>query len=255
MNTETKIAGISNTTASGTEDATKKSQESGVPDNLKRFEVEGKLDVNKLATSFLSLEKEYHKTSQERAALSKSYEVLANKVSSGKPTEEDDISTREKILEKPAEYVTGIAKETLETMGKPIVDALIGVIHPEVGKNSDGSYKNPEFIAGFSEYIRTFPENVRLGLANFRGADWAIKQYKSLLDKSSNTTDKEPGSPNSETKNNRFSENPSNSSGASKGGKLWTRKEVRDLMQNNPTEYAKMANEISSAMDEGRYEI
>lgn len=253
MNTETKIAGISNTTASGTEDATKKSQESGVPDNLKRFEVEGKLDVNKLATSFLSLEKEYHKTSQERAALSKSYEVLANKVSSGKPTEEDDISTRERILEKPAEYVTGVAKEAIETMGKPIVDALIGVIHPEVGKNSDGSYKNPEFVAGFTEYIKTFPENVRLGLANFRGADWAIKQYKSILEKSSNTTS--PDGKALDKKNEKFSENPSTSTGSKKGGKLWTRQEVRDLMQNNPAEYAKLANEISSAMDEGRYEI
>lgn len=246
MDFKTNIGNVtSNSTSSGTGGTTDKSQVPVIPENLKRFEVDGKIDVNKLASSYIDLEKEYHKTSQERGALSKSYELLAKKLET--PSREEHAqASREQILEKPAEFVSEVARTTLEEMGKPIVDAVISMVHPEVGKNSDGTYKNPEFMKGLQSYINTFPEKARLELANFRGADWVIKQYKNLTAKDTSSSGSTVTTP--------FTESPSGSSGAKKGGKIWTREEVRTMMYTNPAEYAKVADEISSAMDEGRYE-
>jgi len=234
---ETEVKGAGATELSiGAGAEQKTGAEGAIPKGLERFAgQDGKIDFNKLGESYLTLEQDYHKRNQEHTTLTRAYQVLANKVGAVPPANPEEVRGKEieSFTADPQGYVAGAAKKVVSEEAASLGGILISLAHPELN--------DPKFKAGLDEFCNTqLPPS--MNLSDFRTADWAIKLYKEHA-AGGPVKSGSPALPHSESP-----------SGAVKqpAGKQWSRTEIKKLQWENPAEYARQADEISAAYNEGR---
>jgi len=248
------------------EDATKNAQAAGagsIPKGLEKFAgADGALDVAKLSQSYLEVEKKATDESQRRSAAEKSYASLAESLSGGAGGDDaggdDDAGAGGDDAD--AGRSTDASKKTTvpavftRQEAVPLVQSFIAMVHPEVAidpKTND--FANKEFIAGLKKYVSGLPMAVKQSIAQFdyTATDWAIRQYKAL--QGAGVAARSGGGSGAGTgagQKVQFLEG--GSTGGTGEGKSWTHAEIRELHLHNPKEYAKQADEISKAFEEGR---
>jgi hypothetical protein len=210
-----------------------------VPDELKRFaDADGKIDITKVGSSYSELEKELYSNTQKLSALERSYNTIAEKaVQREEATPEDEYA---EFARDPKGYTQKAVDSSVGETAVAIQSAILEMEHPEL--------KDVAFKKGLQEYAKTLPPSVRGNLSNFDTARWAIKEFKDKL-KEATTATSTTGGGNSEVPH---TESPSASTPSSKGGKTYTRTEIKDLMRNDPKAYAEQSDDITAAYREGR---
>lgn len=219
-----------------------------VPENLKKFIGEdGKIDVAKLSQSYLESEKSRTQESQRRADLERAYQASLRSAPDGTGYTGDGREADEDAgTERPITY-----KETA-----PFAQALLEMQHPEIALDpATGGFKaeNQGFIDGLKSYIRTLPMDLQQSIAkgSFEKTHWALNQYKALRKAGSGgAAGGGAVQPSSGSARPNFIEG--GSVGASGTEKTWTHSEIRSLIRDNPNEYAKKADEIFQAIQQGR---
>jgi len=238
---EGKAGTTSNTTGSsaGGESAGK---------GLERFAgSDGKVDASKLGTSYLELEKAHRDQGEKLSALDKSYKTLAVRIEAGvapkapvaAPKPEEEFS---RLATDTRGYVEGVAGETVSGATSGIKLAILELAHPEL--------KDPEFIKGMQEFTKTLPPAIQASVEDYGTADWIVRSYKAGLNGGGEA---EGGAGEPAVKPN-FSERPGAGKRPAATGKIWTRGEIRTVMKNK-TEYAKVADDIARAYEEGRVRV
>ncbi len=211
----------------------------GVVKGLEPFiDADGKVDTTKLGQSYLELRKGFTDVSQKLSTLDQAYKTLAGKIESAvksdvKPIYEPDKDVN-RLLSDPREYVVETASNGMAGVASEIRMGLLELTHPEI--------KDLEFVKGLQEFSKTMPPAIMDQIENYQVADWVVRQYKARLAE---------GDGKSETERTGLPRVERPSGGPKPGAKRYTRAEIRELMK-RPAEYAKVADDISLAYDEGR---
>jgi hypothetical protein len=224
---------------------------SSVPKGLERFaDATGKVDYGKVAQSYLELEKKFTVTAQERATYQQALAVAQSRVGAGAPANGAEVETGrseiEELADDPRRYVEGTAARTIATMAQPIVKSILAMAHPEVAEVSPGVYKDPQFVEGLRQFAATMPMSIQQSLlaGDYQNSDWVIKLYKSQL--AGGASSGQAGGSDAQ-----FTEN-AGGAGPARQGKIWTRAEIRQMMEREPAKYAEMEPEINKAYAERR---
>jgi hypothetical protein len=222
--------------------------ESGVPKDLEKFKgADGKLDLVKLSQGYLDSEKKATQEAQKRAEAERAYSIaitgfgdtgrevpgagVADGRGSGTGAGVDD---DEPVTNKSA---------------KPVVQTLLVLAHPELELDpSTNEPKNPKFYDGLLTYMKGLPVSIRTAIRNgdFQMTEWAVREYKALT-----KTRASASSGGGEGTKPNFVEGGGPSSGAS-AGPSYSRSEMKKMMLQSPSEYAKLSDDYGKAIAEGR---
>lgn len=226
-----------------------------VPEVFQKFvdPATGTVDINKAAEAYRQAEQKVTMTAQEKAEVQRAYEEVSRRFSGqpvttvGAPVETGRGLTVEELLTDPEGALSKVVDKKMATAAKPIVDRLIEKEHPEVARKSDGTFVDPEFVAGLNRFAGTLPVAIQKSLTegDYKTAMWTIEQYKAAK-KGAATMAKEntsTGTPFSES-----GKAPS----STEGGPTYKRSEIRKMVRENPKEYAAKVNDIEKAYEEGR---
>ncbi len=209
--------------------------ENAIPKGLEQFAgSDGKLDLNKLGQSYLKLNEGFQKKSRDYATLQRSYDALAPKKEEERVVDSEAERGRQfgELAEKPKEYIESIARSTTANEAKAVKSAILYLAHPELS--------DPEFKKGVDEFAATLPPVVQANLDDYYTADWVVKKYKEGLKPAGEAAAANTGgSPHLE----------SPTKGAPKVGKIYKRSDLRKMPR---SEYAKIAEDVAKAYEEGR---
>ncbi len=223
------------------------------------------VDYAKVAQSIGEAERKISDTSLEKGAIESAYKELAGRIGGGEGAAGDVKKSGRKISVEdiatdPEAAVRSVAGDQFSTMAQPVVDAVIAMNHPEVaqvGIGDDGKpvYRDPEFVAGLKRFVGGMPKAIQGNLGNFETANYVISLYKSQLGKAAQ--DREVNHDVIKEKGGVFSESSKQPSKAAtgKGGKIWSRSEIRELIGRHPEEYARREAEIEQAYVEDRVDL
>lgn len=204
---------------------------------------DGDIDVAKLAQSYQELERKLTEEAQRRAESEKAYALLAGVIGTpSAPENEGRVAPSY-----PQQQPEPVEDEPLTARdAKPVVQALIGLAHPELSVDpATGKVKDEEFFNGLVGYMRTLPMYNQIAIAkgDFYTMDWAIRQYKAIKAKSA----VKGGASYNYIEGASAGDNTK-----STGGTVYSRRELTRLMAENPKEYARIADDIAKAYAEGR---
>ena len=233
-------------------------------EKLNKFRNEdGTLDLVKLSQGYVESEKMAHEATTKRAEAERAYQLAVAEQdenrrrvdpygAGGDAGEPGRYSTQQPTS--PDEAELGTEEYVRTEDAQPVIQAIVETVHPEISYDFEkGQYKDPEFMNGLKLYVARLPMNVKQSIraGSFESTDWAIRQYKLLRGKAqepnpNNSSQTALGGPKP-----NFSES-SSSSQSEMGGKIWSKKEIKDLYTHNRAEYARRADEISKAYEEKR---
>lgn len=213
-------------------------QGAGVPKGLERFAgQDGKVDLNKLGQSYLELERGFHGTKQEMAALQRAYSALAPKAAPADPVE-DVNQEMERFVQSPKKFTESVAQESINSQARQVKAAILELAHPEM--------KDPQFKKELQEFAaRELPPTMQANLDDYYTADWVVKLFKQQKQGAAGA-----GADEGQASGSQHIESPSGS--PSKVGKTWKRSEILKMQHEHPDEYERQADAIAQAYDENR---
>lgn len=205
-----------------------------VPAGLEKFVgQDGQIDYSKLHSSYLESEKTLRQTQNDAALLRKTVDSLtvqAPKAAEDKPATDKELET---FVTSPRAFI----EDSITKLGEPLVRELqvtaLKARFPEL--------KESKFADGLKEWMANLPPEVVATANTLEGASFLTSLYKERMGKKPNAAEKKstvvgPGGP---------TESPSS-------GRVFSRAKIRELASSNPAEYARLADEISAAAQEGR---
>jgi len=220
-----------------------------VPDKFKTQD--GSVDVAKLSQAYAEVEKKATLEAQKRAELERAYQLaLATAGPAG-------------VVGAPE---AGVADGRSSTVGaemddepitaraaRPVVQTLLTLAHPELALNESGEPANPEFVDGLVKYMRSLPPTIKQSIAagDFMTTEWAVREYKALTKARTSTVSTNRTSPGGAGTPN-FIEGNSAGANSVNTGTVYSKSQIRDMMLNNPREYARIAEDVAKAYKEGR---
>lgn len=230
LTTEGQTTGTSASTAPAAAPAAQPT----VPAGLEKFVGEnGALDPNKVAQSYLEVEKTLRQREAESAQLRQALNALSQNGSGTTPaqnTSDDPEAELRNFVKEPKAYIRGL----LETMSAPLAKELsltaLKTKHPELN--------DQKFSDEVGQWVATLPPSIRAAEGSFDGADYLVTLYK----------EHKKGTSQPATGTNTLGPSASTPS----GGKIFSRAEIRQLMTSNPAKYNELEPEISKAYAEGR---
>lgn len=207
---------------------------SQIPKGLEKFAGEGgQLDPTKLGQSYLESEKAMREREVKIAQLEKTLAALSDTLptkTAGQAQQPSAEDLLQKFVTDPRGFVENVLNEVSQPIASELSKTALYAKHPEL--------KDEAFKSSVKDWVVSLPPIVRELEQTLEGSDFLMNLYKETHKQAVNT----PAQPTTEM--------PSGT--RSSGSQRFSRTKIKQLMADNPSEYARLLPEIEVAYRAGR---